>query len=83
MPIQTLSAKLWRDEKHVEESRKSYNIKFNYADKVLSFYDCYKRPEAGFYLWMNVGNGEKFTKELYKTLILKLCQESTYQKEKK
>ena len=83
LPIQILSAKLWSDERHVQESRKNYNIKFNYADKVLSQYNCYKRPDAGFYLWMNVGNGEKFTKELYKNFNLKLCQESTYQKDKK
>ena len=49
LPIQTLSAKLWSDEKHVEESRKNYNIKFNYADKVLGPFNCYRRPEAGFY----------------------------------
>ncbi len=72
LPIQILSAKLWRDEIHVQESRKSYSIKFDYADKVLSQYDCYNRPDAGFYLWMNVGNGEKFTKELYKNFNLKV-----------
>ena len=71
LPIQTLSAKLWSDEKHVEESRKNYNIKFNYADKVLGPFNCYSRPEAGFYLWMNVGNGERFAKELYKNFNLK------------
>ena len=70
LPIQILSAKLWSDEKHVNESRKNYNIKFNYADKVLSSYNCYKRPEAGFYLWMNV-EMEKFTKELFKNQGLK------------
>ncbi len=72
VPIQTLSAKLWSDEKHVEESRKNYNIKFNYADKVLGSFNCYRRPEAGFYLWMNVGNGERFAKELYKNFSLKV-----------
>ena len=72
LPIQTLSAKLWSDEKHVEESRKNYNIKFNYADKVLGPFNCYRRPEAGFYLWMNVGNGERFAKELYKNFNLKV-----------
>ncbi|MDC3024102.1 aminotransferase class I/II-fold pyridoxal phosphate-dependent enzyme [Alphaproteobacteria bacterium] len=72
LPIQTLSAKLWSDERHVQQSRNNYNIKFNYADKVLSSYDCYKRPEAGFYLWMKVGNGEKFTTELYKNFNMKV-----------
>ena len=39
---------------------------------VLSTYNSYSRPEAGFYLWMNVGNGEKFAKELYKNFNLKV-----------
>ena len=72
LPIQILSAKLWSDERHVQKSRYDYNIKFNYADKVLSSYDCYNRPEAGFYLWMNVGNGEQFTTELYKKFNIKV-----------
>ena len=40
--------------------------------RFLSSFNCYTRPEAGFYLWMNVGNGEKFTKELYKNFNLKV-----------
>ena len=49
-----------------------YKIKFDYADKVLSKYACYQRPDAGFYLWLNVGNGEKFTKALYRNYSLKV-----------
>ena len=38
----------------------------------MSSYNCYTRPEAGFYLWMNVGNGEQFAKELYKNFDIKV-----------
>ncbi|MBF96075.1 MAG: aspartate aminotransferase [Pelagibacterales bacterium] len=72
LPIQIVSSKLWRDEKHVEESRNMYKIKFDYADKVLSKHACYQRPDAGFYLWLNVGNGERFAKDLYKNHSLKV-----------
>ena len=66
LPIQTLSAKLWSDEKHVEESRKNYNIKFNYADKVLVLLIVIK-DQKQIHLWMNVGNGERFKKNYIKT----------------
>ena len=72
LPIQTLSAMLWSDEKHVLKSRELYKSKFDYADKKLSKFSLYKRPDAGFYLWLNVGNGEKFTKSLYKNFSLKV-----------
>ena len=72
LPIQTLSAKLWSDESHVLKSRELYKSKFDYADKKLSKYSFYNRPDAGFYLWLNVGNGEKFTKSLYKNFSIKV-----------
>ncbi len=72
IPIQILSSKLWSDEKHVKDSRSMYKVKFEYADKVLSKYSCYQKPDAGFYLWLNVGNGEKFAQALYRNYSLKV-----------
>lgn len=72
LPIQILSAKLWADEKHVKESRALYKKKFDYADKKLSEHSFYKRPDAGFYLWLKVGNGVDFTKSLYQKHALKV-----------
>ena len=83
LPIQTLSSKLWSDENHVKKSRDLYKIKFDYADKVLSKYSFYKRPDAGFYLWLNVGNGEKFAKSLYEKFSLKVMPGNFLAKGKK
>ena len=83
LPIQTLSAKLWSDENHVKKSRDLYKIKFDYADKVLSKYSFYKRPDAGFYLWLNVGNGEKFAKSLYENFSIKVMPGNFLAKGKK
>ena len=65
IPIQLVSAKLWEDDKHVKNNRLEYAKKVNYADKVLSKYKMYKKPDAGFYLWIYVKDGEKFAKELF------------------
>ena len=32
---------------------------------MLSKYKMYKKPDAGFYLWIYVKDGEKFAKELF------------------
>ncbi len=72
IPIQLASAKLWNDEKHVLRNRQEYEKKFNYANRVFSEYEFYEKTEAGFYLWINVGNGSNFAKELYKEHLIKV-----------
>ncbi len=72
IPIQLASAKLWDDDKHVVDNRKEYERKINYANKIFSKYSFYKKPEAGFYLWINVKDGEKFTKNLYSKYKIKV-----------
>ena len=57
-PLLAASAALWRDNKHVELNRSLYNEKFDCADQILSGCLGYYRPEGGFYLWLNVGDGE-------------------------
>ena len=64
-PLLAASAALWKDEVHVEENRTKYQLKFNQADKLLSNKFEYYRPEGGFYLWLNVGDGEIATQRLW------------------
>ena len=49
-----------------------YKEKINYANKVLSKHISYIKPDAGFYLWIDVKNGEAFTKNLYKKYQIKV-----------
>ena len=72
IPLQLASAALWNDDKHAEENRKLYRDKFKYVDKRLSNYACYNKPESGFYLWLNVNDGQKFTKKLYERDAIKV-----------
>ncbi len=65
-PIQTLSAQVWADEDHVAISRKLYQDKFDAADRILGNLPGYHSPEAGFFLWLPVGNGEETALRLWR-----------------
>lgn len=65
MPLQAASAALWRDDGHVEENRRIYARKFDLADQLLSGRLGYYRPEGGFYLWLDVGDGEAAAAKLW------------------
>ena len=72
IPIQLASAELWKNKKHVLDNRKLYKKKVKYADKVFKDYDYYNSPEAGFFLWLKVKDGENFTKQLYSKYAIKV-----------
>ena len=59
-PIPALHAAeaLWRDEDHVIENRRLYQEKYALADEILGGLPGYIAPEAGFFLWLDVGDGE-------------------------
>ena len=64
-PIQAVSAAVWRDEQHVIENRRLYHEKFELADRILGDVDGYHSPQAGFFLWLNVGDGEETALKLW------------------
>jgi aspartate/methionine/tyrosine aminotransferase len=57
-PILAASAAAWRDEAHVTAGRAAYRQKMAAAEDILG--NHMTRPEGGFFLWLNVGNGEEF-----------------------
>ena len=67
-PIPALYAAeaLWRDEDHVIENRRLYQEKFALADDILGGLPGYIAPEAGFFLWLDVGDGEAGVVKLWK-----------------
>ncbi len=66
LPIQAAAAALWRDEAHVEENRARYRRKFDIAERALGGRFGFYRPEGGFFLWLDVGDGEAATKRLWR-----------------
>ena len=62
----------WKNKKHILDNRKLYKKKVKYADKVFKDYNCYNSPEAGFFLWLKVKDGENFAKQLYSKYAIKV-----------
>ena len=62
LPLQQTAAIAWNEENHVESFRKIYKENFVIAQEILGT----PIPEATFYLWLEVEDELKFTKELFK-----------------
>ena len=65
IPILAASAALWRDNDSPEANRVLYRKKFDLADQILNGRLGYYRPGGGFYLWLNVGDGEEAARRLW------------------
>ncbi len=65
LPIQRVSEKVWADENHVDASRALYREKYAIADRVLGNTPGYASPDAGFFLWLPVPNGEAAALKLW------------------
>lgn len=64
-PMQAAAAKVWSDEVHVQENRALYREKYDIADQIMGQVQGYKPPEAGFFLWLPVDDGEAATVKLW------------------
>ncbi|AFO89118.1 aminotransferase class I/II-fold pyridoxal phosphate-dependent enzyme [Phaeobacter inhibens] len=64
-PLQAAAARVWADEAHVTENRALYQKKYRIADQVFDGLDGYMAPEAGFFLWLPVEDGEAAALKLW------------------
>lgn len=64
-PLQAAAAAVWADEAHVEQNRALYREKYAIADEVFEAVQGYQPPEAGFFLWLPVDDGEAATLKLW------------------
>ena len=65
LPIYTAGTALWRDEDHVDANRALYREKFDAAEEILAPHFGFFRPRGAFFLWLDVGDGEAATRELW------------------
>ena len=65
MPLQRVAEKVWADEAHVDENRALYAEKYALADDLLGDVPGYESPEAGFFLWLPVADGEAAALKLW------------------
>lgn len=62
---QLSSIAAWEDETHVIENRRLYREKFAAVLPILREVMHVEAPDAGFYLWPDVRDDERFTRELF------------------
>lgn len=56
---------MWNDEAHVEANRAYYRKRLDIAERVLAGRFGFARPAGGFFLWLDVGDGEEATRRLW------------------
>lgn len=66
LPLQAAATAVWQDEEHVIENRRLYAEKYALADRVLGNVPGYRPPEAGFFLWLPVEDGEAAALKLWR-----------------
>ncbi len=71
-PIIAASTALWRDEAHVEAGRARYRANFDAAERILGQRFGAPRPAGGFFLWLDVGDGEEAAKVLWSRAALRV-----------
>src|SRR6185436_16582932 len=52
-PVQHASAAVWSEEQHVGVIRQAYRAKFDVCDELLKGRFGYRRPDGGFFLWLD------------------------------
>jgi len=58
LPSQAAAARLWADDEHVADNRAWYRRNVDLAEDILGDHPGFARPEAGFFLWLKVGEAE-------------------------
>jgi len=66
MPILAAAAAAWSDEAHVAANRQTYKERFEEARRVIGNHAGFRMPEGGFFLWLDVGNGEEAALKLWR-----------------
>lgn len=72
LPLMAAATALWQDEAHVEASRALYRRKLDLAEARLAGRFGFYRPAGGFFLWLDVGDGVRATRELWRRAGLKV-----------
>jgi aspartate/methionine/tyrosine aminotransferase len=65
LPVQAAAAALWRDDTHAAANRALYRHKIDAAERLLAGRFGFYRPPGGFFLWLDVGDGEAAARRLW------------------
>lgn len=70
--LQSVAARLWGDESHVEENRERYRVKHQLARDILMSVPGYVAPAAGFFLWLAVDDDQAAAEHLWRQVGLRV-----------
>ena len=70
--VQKASVALWNEETHPIQTRDWYRRNFKVAEQILHNRFGYYTPGGGFFLWLDVGNGEEATRKLWRDAHVKV-----------
>ncbi len=72
LPVLAASTALWNDDLYPEHNRALYRQKFDAAERILGNRFGFCRPSGGFFLWLDVGDGEKAAQKLWAEAALRV-----------
>ena len=77
LPLLAAGEALWNDEAHVDVNRAHYADLFDMAKSILGHLPGFSSPPGGFYLWLDVGDGEAAALKLWRETAVK-CMPGGY-----
>ena len=66
LPLQRVAERAWADDEHVAANRALYGEKYTLSDEVFAPIQGYQPPQAGFFLWLPVEDGEQAVLRLWR-----------------
>lgn len=72
LPVIAAGTRLWREEEHVTANRARYRENFAVAERVLGNRFNFRVPAGGFFLWLDVGDGEAAALHLWREAGIKV-----------
>lgn len=72
LPLMAAATALWRDEVHVVETRERYRQRFAVAERILGGRFGFRRPPGGFFLWLDVEDGERAAVRLWREAAIRV-----------
>ncbi len=72
LPLQAVATALWSEDTHAAENRALYAKKYDIAERILGNRFGFYRPQGGFYLWLDVGDGEDAARRLWRDAAIRV-----------
>ena len=72
LPVCAAGTRLWREEDHAVANRQRYQENFAIAERVLGNRFNFRKPGGGFFLWLDVGDGEAAALKLWREAGIKV-----------